>query len=247
MNNTPGLELLTIFSSIPHFALSCTIPTFGVLEYKLHSLRPEEEELLKTGQILPVMEEFYTLQGEGFNTGQAAHFIRLGGCDVGCHWCDVKESWNANLHPLTNINHLIEKVKESKAPSVVITGGEPLLYNLDLLCNALKQTGIKTFIETSGAYALSGQWDWICLSPKKNLQPLPAIYKRANELKVIVYNHNDFVWAEKQAEKVGPECYLYLQAEWSKRNELMPEIIEYIKQHPRWMISLQSHKYMNIP
>ena len=220
---------------------------FGALNYKLHSLSTEQEQLLKAGLLLPVMEDFYTIQGEGHNTGKAAHFIRIGGCDVGCHWCDVKESWDANVHPLTQLTDLLAKVKESKANSVVITGGEPLIYKLDALCGELKKAGILTFIETSGAYPLSGQWDWICLSPKKTMKPLPEIYQKANELKVIVYNKHDFVWAEEEAAKVGKGCHLFLQPEWSKHEELTPLIVDYVKSHPRWIISLQSHKYMNVP
>lgn len=193
------------------------------------------------------MEEFYTIQGEGHNTGKAAYFIRIGGCDVGCHWCDVKESWDANIHPLTNIESIIANVRANGAKSVVVTGGEPLMYNLSALTAKLKHEGIATFIETSGAYPLTGNWDWICLSAKKTMPPKDDIYANAHELKVIVYNQNDFKWAEAQADKVDPDCYLYLQPEWSKRNDLLPQIIEYVKQNPRWMISLQTHKYINIP
>jgi organic radical activating enzyme len=217
------------------------------LNYKLHSLSPENNELLQAGKLLPLMEEFYTIQGEGFNTGKAAYFIRIGGCDVGCHWCDVKESWDANIHPLTEVKHVVENVSTWKANSVVVTGGEPLIYNLDALTQALKEKNIETYIETSGAYALSGTWDWICLSPKKNMVPRQEIYSCANELKVIVFNKHDFKWAEEQAALVGESCYLYLQPEWSKHAVLLPEIIEYVKDHPKWMISLQTHKYMNIP
>lgn len=217
------------------------------MNYKLHSLTPSDEALLNEGKLLPLMEEFYTIQGEGFNTGKAAYFIRIGGCDVGCHWCDVKESWDANLHALTPIEAIITNVLEWKAQSVVVTGGEPLIYNLDTLTQQLKNKNIETFIETSGAYKLSGNWDWICLSPKKTMSPLPEIYTKANELKIIVFNQNDFKWAEEQAAKVGQNCYLYLQPEWSKHIELVPQIIEYVKNNPKWMISLQTHKYMNIP
>ncbi len=199
------------------------------------------------GEVLPLMEEFYTIQGEGFNTGKAAYFIRIGGCDVGCHWCDVKESWDANVHPLTKVDQIIKNLQNYQAKSVVVTGGEPLMYNLNSITRLLKEQNIETFIETSGAYPLSGTWDWICLSAKKTMKPLDEIYSKANELKVIVYNQNDFKWAEEQAQKVGPNCYLYLQPEWSKRNELLPHIIAYVKQHPKWMISLQTHKYINIP
>lgn len=217
------------------------------MNYKLHSLSPEQENLLNRGELLPIMEQFYTIQGEGFNTGKAAYFIRIGGCDVGCHWCDVKESWDANIHPLTASKVLVENVLALPAKSVVVTGGEPLIYNLDYLTKLLKKNQVETFIETSGAYTLSGDWDWICLSPKKTMKPLDIIYKKASELKMIVFNQHDFKWAEEEALKVNSNCYLYLQPEWSKREELMPKIIEYVKAHPKWMISIQSHKYMHIP
>lgn len=193
------------------------------------------------------MEEFYTIQGEGFNTGKAAYFIRIGGCDVGCHWCDVKESWDANIHPLTPAEKIVDNVIEWKAKSVVVTGGEPLMYNLDYITTLLKEQNIETFIETSGAYELSGRWDWICLSPKKTMPALKNIYAQANELKVIVFNKHDFKWAEEQAAMAGEGCYLYLQPEWSKHQALLPGIIDYVKNNPKWMISLQTHKYMNIP
>jgi organic radical activating enzyme len=217
------------------------------LSYKLSGLNPEQNKLLNEGQLLPLMEEFYTIQGEGFNTGKAAYFIRIGGCDVGCHWCDVKESWDANLHPLTPTQTILNNVLESKTPAVVVTGGEPLIYNLNYLTDLLKQNHIETYIETSGSYNMSGTWDWICLSPKKTMLPLEENYKLANELKVIVFNKHDFIWAEEQAQKVSSDCYLYLQPEWSRSNAVLPEIIEYIKNNPKWMISLQTHKYMNIP
>jgi organic radical activating enzyme len=193
------------------------------------------------------MEEFYTIQGEGYNTGKAAYFIRIGGCDVGCHWCDVKESWDANLHPLTPVENIIQNIKDYKAQSVVVTGGEPLIYNMEELTRQLKNNNIETFIETSGAYPLTGMWKWICLSPKKTMPPIEDIYQNANELKMIIFNKHDFTWAEEQASKVNKDCYLYLQPEWSKSEELIPKIIEYVKLNPRWMISLQTHKYMNIP
>ncbi|MDX2173757.1 MAG: 7-carboxy-7-deazaguanine synthase QueE [Bacteroidota bacterium] len=217
------------------------------MSYKLHSLSPENETLLKEGQLLPLMEEFYTIQGEGYNTGQAAYFIRIGGCDVGCHWCDVKESWDASIHPLTDITRIVENVLQHKAKSVVVTGGEPLIYNLHKLTELLKQHNIATFIETSGAYPLSGNWDWICLSPKKTMLPVEAIYEMAHELKIIVFNQHDFKWAEEQANLVSENCLLFLQPEWSKHQQLLPQIIDYVKEHPKWMISLQTHKYMNIP
>ena len=217
------------------------------MSYKLSGLNPEQETLLSDGKLLPLMEEFYTIQGEGFNTGKAAYFIRIGGCDVGCHWCDVKESWDATLHPLTKTETIIEHVLESKTPAVVVTGGEPLIYNLVHLTELLKQNNIQTYIETSGAYPLSGNWDWICLSPKKTMLPKEENYSAAHELKIIVFNKHDFIWAEEQAAKVGKHCFLYLQPEWSKRNEITPLIVEYVKQNPKWMISLQTHKYIDIP
>ncbi|HXH99522.1 MAG TPA: 7-carboxy-7-deazaguanine synthase QueE [Sphingobacteriaceae bacterium] len=199
------------------------------------------------GTRLPLMEEFYTIQGEGFNTGKAAYFIRLGGCDVGCHWCDVKESWNADLHPLTEADKIIENASQYPGKAVVITGGEPLIYNLEYLTTGLHHKGIKTFIETSGAYPVSGAWDWICLSPKKFKAPLPQINSLAHELKIIVFNKSDFAWAEEHAKAVSPACKLYLQPEWSQNQKVTPLIIEYVKQNPKWEISLQTHKYLNIP
>lgn len=199
------------------------------------------------GSLLPLMEDFYTIQGEGYHTGKAAYFIRLGGCDVGCHWCDVKESWDAELHPLTSVETIVNNAKTHPAKTVVITGGEPLIYNLDLLTRRLKQEGIKTFIETSGAYPLSGDWDWICLSPKKFKGPRPEVLATAGELKVIVFNKSDFLWAEEHAALAAPNCKLYLQPEWSKAAEVTPLIIDYVKDNPKWNISLQTHKYLNIP
>lgn len=199
------------------------------------------------GTLLPLMEEFYTIQGEGYNTGKAAYFIRLGGCDVGCHWCDVKESWNADIHPLTSADQIVANAEKYPGKAVVITGGEPLIYNLDYLTSQLQSKGIKTFIETSGAYPLSGSWDWICLSPKKFKTPLPGLASVAGELKVIVFNKSDFEFAEKYAELVSPGCKLYLQPEWSKAKEVTPLIIEYVMANPKWEISLQTHKFLNIP
>ena len=202
---------------------------------------------INTGQRLPVMEHFYTLQGEGFHQGRAAYFIRLGGCDVGCVWCDVKDSWDVSKHPLFTIEDLISAVRQTRAKLVVITGGEPLMHNLDALTNALQATGFETNIETSGAYPLSGNWDWICLSPKKFKAPLPDILPLANELKVVIFNTSDFGWAEEYAALVSPHCKLYLQPEWDKAAIVTPHIIEYIKQHPQWELSLQIHKYINVP
>lgn len=204
------------------------------------------KELLKKGEMLPLMEEFYTIQGEGFHTGKAAYFIRIGGCDVGCHWCDVKESWNAKLHPPTSSDSIVANVIKY-ANTVVITGGEPLMWELDYITNALQANNIKTHIETSGAYKLSGTWDWICLSPKKTKLPLAEIYLKCNELKVIVFNKNDFKFAEEQAAKVGTNCELFLQPEWSNREKMMPLIVDYVMKNPKWKVSLQTHKYLNIP
>ena len=217
------------------------------MNYSLTGINDKEKILLYEGKLLPVMEDFFTIQGEGFNSGKAAYFIRIGGCDVGCHWCDVKESWDANLHPLVNTDDIVKKVLNSGAKSVVVTGGEPLQYNLNYLTQKLKDNKIETFIETSGAFELTGNWDWICLSPKKTSPPLPIVYSKANELKIIVFNHHDFIWAQDRAAKVSENCHLYLQPEWSKRDEITPAIVDFVKQHPRWMISLQTHKYINIP
>ncbi len=196
---------------------------------------------------LPVMEHFYTLQGEGYHQGKAAYFIRLGGCDVGCVWCDVKDSWDASKHPLFNIEDLISNILNTPAKLVVITGGEPLMHNLNELTYALKQQGLQTNIETSGSHPLTGTWDWICLSPKKFKAPLPEILPLANELKIVVYNKSDFAWAEKYAALINPTCKLYLQPEWDKANEITPLIVEYIKANPMWELSLQMHKYINVP
>lgn len=206
-----------------------------------------EKMLLEQGKMLPIMEEFYSLQGEGRNTGKAAYFIRVGGCDVGCYWCDVKESWDADIHPLVNVDQVINNALNVKARSVVITGGEPALYNLTYLTSGLKRLGFETFLETSGSEVITGMWDWICLSPKRNSPPLASEITRAYELKVIVSDDSDFEWAEENSSFVRPDCYLYLQPEWSKISIMMPKIIEYILEHPKWQISLQSHKYMHIP
>ncbi len=214
---------------------------------EISNITAEEKELLISGKKLPIMEEFYSIQGEGFNTGKPAYFIRVGGCDVGCHWCDVKESWNPNLHPLVDVEQVIENVNKYPAQSIVITGGEPLIYNLNYLTTKLADNGVEVFLETSGAYSLTGTWHWICLSPKKNMPPLPEVYNRADELKVIVYNKHDIEWAEEHAQKVSAECKLYLQPEWSNRQKVMPLIIDYVMQNPKWNISLQTHKYMQIP
>jgi organic radical activating enzyme len=224
-------------------------------------------------QTLPVMEAFYTIQGEGFHQGKAAYFIRLGGCDVGCVWCDVKDSWDANKHPQKTIVEIINEAKSQLGsrksvvwrqeagtgghrssaighrPSdiAIITGGEPLMHNCSELTKQLHQAGFKTHIETSGAHRLSGDWDWICFSPKKFKSPLPEICTSANELKVIIFNKTDLAWAEKYAAVVSPKCKLFLQPEWSKSSAITPLIIEYIKENPQWEFSLQLHKYIHVP
>lgn len=207
----------------------------------------QEGAAVIAGTMLPLMESFYTIQGEGFHQGKAAYFIRLAGCDVGCAWCDVKESWNASLYPLCNVNDLAEKAAGFRGKIVVVTGGEPLMHPLDKLCGVLHKKGFHIHLETSGSHPLSGCWDWICLSPKKFKPPLPGICKAANELKVIVYNKSDFKWAEKYAADVSSGCKLFLQPEWSKEDFMIPLIVDYIKVHPQWAISLQIHKYMKIP
>jgi len=193
------------------------------------------------------MEAFYTLQGEGFHQGRAAYFIRLGGCDVGCFWCDVKDSWDASKHPQITIEKIVEQAKQYPGRLAVITGGEPLMHNLDELTQQLHDAGFETNIETSGSSPLSGEWDWICLSPKKFKAPVPEIIPFANELKVVVYNKHDFEWAETYAALVSPGCRLYLQPEWDKAAEVTPLLIGYIKAHPQWELSLQVHKYINVP
>ena len=208
-----------------------------------------------TQQVLPVMESFYTLQGEGFHQGRAAYFIRLGGCDVGCVWCDVKDSWDATKHPKYSVGEIVAKLKEetktkfqnSNLPIVVITGGEPLMHNLDALTKAIHAAGYQTNIETSGSSPLSGEWDWICLSPKKFKAPLPEVVPHASELKVVIFNKSDFDWAETYAALVSPNCKLYLQPEWDKAALVTPLIIDYIKANPQWELSLQVHKYINVP
>lgn len=202
---------------------------------------------ISAGTHLPLMEAFYTIQGEGYHQGKAAYFIRLAGCDVGCVWCDVKESWDASNHPIVSVKEIVETASLSPARLAVITGGEPLMYQLEHLTRALHASGFQTNIETSGAYAISGQWEWICVSPKKFKAPLPATLQQANELKVVVYNKSDFEWAEKHAEKVSPSCKLFLQPEWSRASAITPLMIEYIKENPLWALSLQIHKFINVP
>ncbi len=204
------------------------------------------QDLVNKGEMLPLMEEFYTIQGEGHHTGKAAYFIRVGGCDVGCHWCDVKESWNPNIHPPTTTSKIVENAAKY-SNTIVVTGGEPLTWDMEPLTKQLKAKNLKVHIETSGAYQLTGTWDWICLSPKKNRLPKDEIYHHVDELKVIIHNNHDFIFAEEQAAKLEVNAELYLQPEWSVREKMIPKIVDYVMKNPKWKISLQTHKYLNIP
>ena len=203
--------------------------------------------ILQHGQLLPLVEDFYSIQGEGFHTGKAAFFIRLGGCDVGCSWCDAKESWNGEIYPPTPVSEIVTRAMLHPAKSIVITGGEPLRYPLDPLCDLLHQNGFQIFLETSGSAPRSGRFDWICLSPKKQHPPVGSIHQEASELKVIIYDVADLLWAELNRSQVSPSCLLYLQPEWSRSGLMIPIIVDYVKEHPCWNISLQTHKYMHIP
>ncbi len=196
---------------------------------------------------VPVMESFHTIQGEGYHTGKSAYFVRLGGCDVGCHWCDVKESWDASQYEWISVVKIADEARNSGAEIVVITGGEPLMYDLSSLTEEIKKRGLKTNIETSGAYPLTGTWDWICFSPKKFKEPLDEFYSESNELKVIVYNRSDLKWSQAHGDKMTRSSKLFLQPEWSKSKEVTPLIVEFVKQNPKWQISLQTHKYLDIP
>jgi organic radical activating enzyme len=195
---------------------------------------------------LPVMERFYTVQGEGFFAGTPAYFIRLGGCDVGCVWCDVKESWDAAAHPRMSVEQLAEDAKASGAPIVVITGGEPTMYDLSALTASLKARGLRTHIETSGTNELTGSWDWVTFSPKKFKAPVDSIYDQADELKVIVYHKSDLEWSETHASRVQEHCTLFLQAEWDRRDASYPLIMDYIRANSKWRISVQTHKYLGV-
>lgn len=206
-----------------------------------------EEKLFTEGKLLPVIEQFYTLQGEGYHTGKAAYFIRLGGCDIGCEWCDTKFSWMQDLHQLVDTDDIVRKVSSVSAKAIVVTGGEPSQYNLSYLCNELKSRNFDTFIETAGTNELTGSWDWICLSPKRNSPPVNSILEKADELKVVVQSEEDLKWAELNANKVTNSCKLYLQPEWSRYKTIINTIVEYIKQNPKWCVSLQAHKFMRIP
>lgn len=203
--------------------------------------------IFESGKKLPLVEEFYTLQGEGFQTGRAAYFIRIGGCDVGCSWCDSKVSWNPDMFPPVDVDQIVSNACKYPAKAVVVTGGEPSLYPLDYLCSELKKRGIQTFVETSGAHPLSGQWDWICLSPKRQNPPVDSIHMKADELKVIISKPDDLNWAQENAKLVKSSCILFLQPEWSVIDTIMPTIVDFTMQNPQWRVSLQSHKYMKIP
>ncbi len=204
-------------------------------------------DIFEGGRKLPVMEEFYTIQGEGRHTGSAAYFVRIGGCDVGCSWCDTKESWDASLFPPVDVDPIVQRAADTPSKTIVVTGGEPSRYPLDYFTAQLQSAGVKTMIETAGVEPLTGQWDWICLSPKKYSPPYHSNYEIANELKVIIQNAGDLEWAEKNAELVGEDCLLFLQPEWSKQDLVMESLTKYVMEHPDWKISLQAHKVMNIP
>lgn len=199
------------------------------------------------GRRLPLVEDFYTIQGEGFHSGKPAYFIRLGGCDVGCSWCDAKYTWNPLSHPLVPTDEIVERAASFEAQAIVITGGEPLLYPLDYLTQRLHEHGLEIFLETSGSHPLSGEFDWICLSPKRKQPPLAEAFAAASELKVIVETEEDLRWAEECAAKVGERCMLFMQPEWSRSEQMTPTIVEYVKAHPQWNISIQIHKFMHIP
>jgi len=205
------------------------------------------EDIFDAGRKLPLMEQFYTIQGEGYHTGSPAYFIRIGGCDIGCSWCDSKFSWLADKHPLVEIDHILENALEVGAESMVVTGGEPSLYNLNYLTQEFHNAGFRLFLETSGAHQLTGQWDWICLSPKKRNPPMIEYLEQAGELKVIIHSFEDLDWAEENATKVNSACHLFLQPEWSMRKQIVPLLVEYVKSNKLWRISLQSHKYIGIP
>ncbi len=209
--------------------------------------RPQDTTVFENGRKLPIVEEFYTLQGEGFHTGKPAYFIRLGGCDIGCSWCDTKFSWNPAIHPLVSVDDIASRAVQSGSGAVVVTGGEPLIYPLEYLTITLQNAGIELYLETSGAYPLTGKWNWICLSPKKNSPPRKDIFPLAHELKVIIQHEEDFSWAEENAVQVNPGCNLFLQPEWSRYDEILPAIVNYLKKNIRWRISLQAHKFMKIP
>ena len=204
-------------------------------------------DMLDGGNRLPLVEDFYTIQGEGFHAGKPAYFIRLGGCDVGCRWCDAKYTWNPKVFPPVDVDEVVKRAKACAAQAIVITGGEPLLYPLEILTSRLRDVGLEIFLETSGTHPFSGEFDWVCLSPKRQQPPLAEAFGRAHELKVIIQTEDDFLWAEENARRVGRYCRLYLQPEWSVFDEIIPKIVEYAKANPRWSISIQTHKFMRIP
>lgn len=206
-----------------------------------------DENIAAKGLEFPLVEDFYSLQGEGYHTGKPAYFIRIGGCDIGCRWCDSKISWDPSIHPLVHIDTIVANALKTAANAVVVTGGEPSLFNLEPLTKKLKVHGIQTFIETAGIRPLTGTWDWICLSPKKQSPPHESLFKIANELKVIIYKDEDYIWAEDNAEKANKDCILYLQSEWSKYQENIANLVDYTKNYPKWRVSLQAHKFMHIP
>ena len=205
------------------------------------------QDIFENGRKLPLIQEFYTIQGEGFQTGKAAYFIRIGGCDIGCRWCDTKISWNIDIHKLASTETIIENAYRSEAKSIVVTGGEPFNYDLTYLSQKAKEKKLQTFIETSGTYPISGEWDWICVSPKKQKPPINDLYNKADELKVIIYEEDDFIWAEESSKYISENCKLYLQPEWSNRDDMTTKIVEYIKRNPKWSLSVQLHKYIHIP
>ena len=201
---------------------------------------------LQNGTMLPLMEDFYSIQGEGFYSGSPAYFLRIGGCDVGCSWCDVKESWDAHKHPLTEVDEMISKILKYPCDTVVVTGGEPLMWDMTYLTQSLKEKKINTHLETSGSHKLTGDWDWICLSPKKRKLPRKNLYQIANELKIIIYNKHDLVFAVEESKKVSSKCKLFLQPEWGKFDKINGKVVDFVKNNPRWTLSLQTHKFLGI-
>lgn len=199
------------------------------------------------GVLLPLVEDFYTVQGEGRNTGKAAYFIRLAGCDTGCRWCDARYTWNMRSFASVPVGDIVRRAVASGARMAVITGGEPLMHPLEPLTRLLQQGGMEVCLETSGTHSPSGSFDWICLSPKRQSPPLDEVCLVAGELKVVIQDAEDFGWAEECAERVPNSCLLYLQPEWSVYDEIMGAVVDYVKSHPRWIVSLQTHKFMNIP
>lgn len=204
-------------------------------------------DLLDGGRKLPLVEDFYTIQGEGFHSGKPAYFIRLGGCDVGCRWCDAKMTWNPKIFPAVEVEQIVDRVMATPAKAIVITGGEPLLYPLDYLTSLLKEQGVEIFLETSGSSPFSGSFDWVCLSPKRWYPPVDEAYEKASELKVIIQKEEDIAWAEECASKVNSDAKLFMQPEWSCYEQIIPQLVEYVKSNPKWNISIQNHKFMHIP